>query len=255
MNLRDKGYGNSMEGYAPKQERHTREKKVTPGEATVQKGQAYQPTRELPSWGSVPEYGAVAPASPSQAPLQLQYVDLLPNDKQRYDASIPDTVAPTYDNLSDEELKKRMQQLEQALNAAYSNQRNNRLARSAAKTADFEYAGIPMTPAEKYANYNWEVAENLEDAAQELGYIDTNPALYQQAFQNYANAAAAGRAVEKQSYPQNSVTFDSMMTVDPRLKQNIQANEATIDQLFWEYNNLKNEYNARLARYLQSIGG
>lgn len=261
MNLRDKGFSSSMEGYTPKkQERHTREKSVAPGEAIVQKGQKVQPTRDLPNYGSVPEYGATgAPAVDipyaSNQSIPLHYTDLndqlyhfakveLPYRKGEQNRKIRDGYLST---LSDEELKRRLAELEQALSTAYAQQNTDRQARRNIPTGEEGHY-----PEEVLANYNWNVHDVLDDYVADT--TDDPVALYLEQME-HAKAAATGRVINKQALRKNLAAQDAYPARYNSATQKIADDERSIDDLYFEYNNLKNEYNTRLARYLQSIGG
>lgn len=199
-NLRDRGYSSSMDGMRlPKvQERHSRQKTVAPGEASVSKGRKVTPeTRSTPSYGSVPEYAQTAPetlpTTPNQS-LALGYTDPLDelNHEKRVEAPFRQYINSQRDasvaDMSTDEIMKRLRELEAAL------------------------------------SYNYNI--------QNVDYKKT---------------------VNRPSYFTNADEEMQDMAQDELLTSAIRRDEASIDQLYWEYNNLKNEYNVRLAQYLQGL--
>ena len=153
--------------------------------------------------------------------------------------------------MSLDEIKKRMKEMEYALNNAYTGQQIARAKRAATRNVtDFYYSGIPMQPSEKVANYYWDMHDFLDDWMPDLTDDPVALALEQQA---HAEAATTGHAVEAQAYPQNQAVLAGYDAANARNDMDIQTNEAALDKLFFEYNNLRNEYNARLAQYLQGL--
>lgn len=210
-NLRDRGYGNSMEGLQLKKapERHTRKKTVVPGEANVSKGHPVQPTRSMPSYGSVPEYSPVYPVGNAGTPLNLQFSDVHDEGMHESNVEVPFQKFNIErdigkNQMSLDEIRRRMQELERALSSAYDSQRD-------------------MAKMSPYTDYKWDEAEMIDDNL--LG-LNADEPTQQLAFMNYQKAARTGEAMH---------------------------NAPAIDRLFFEYNNLKNEYNARLAQYLQGM--
>lgn len=223
-----------MDGYQQKPRLHSREKKVASGTAEVRKGQktAKAPARDnavkLPSVEQIrsePKQNRAQPAPKTQRskPLKIDFNDS--DDAARYhqNVTVPyqqyaaerDATPPN--NMSLDELKRRMDELEQALTSAYDRQNADRMR---------------YRTAEGYANGNWDVAEAKEDAGWALG---ADEATQQQLFMDYIQAAAVGKSLEKQK------------------RYDIAVDEGRISSLYWEYNNLKNEYNMRLAQYLQGM--
>lgn len=191
-NLRDRGYGNSMDGYQPKPERfHSREKTVAPGTAQVRKGQqaATNPVRDRTAYTpgveqirSEPEYTPRS-VQTNKTPVDLHYTDT--HDAYAHYGRVEHPFRQYSQEqkpgsgLSLEELKRRMDALEQALTSAYDRQNMDR-------SAD-------------------RMREEQGSAFNQFGINDT------------AN------------------------------------NEMVISDLYWQYNDLKNEYNAMLAQYLQGL--
>ena len=261
MNLRDRGYGDSTEGLKlKKQERHSREKKVTPGEAPVQKGQAYQPTRSLPSYGAVPEYSPVAPSGSSDVPINLQFTDDYDRISHDIDVEAPyklysiDRDSAPANTMSLEEIQRRLKELEQAMSSAYDRQNIDRMQNRVARGG---VAGNNI-PGKAYVDYRWDVAEALDDAGYGVGVDDATQQLL---WQNYLQAAAAGKKKEQDyNYRKenefNPFSYDNASNPAAATSAyDLSKTEASIDAMYREYTDLKNEYNTRLARYLQSIGG
>ena len=263
-NLRDRGYSSSMDGmHLPKaQERHSRQKTVTPGEASVSKGRKVTPeTRSTPSYGSVPEYNPVYPGgnATQSTPLNLQFTD--PADEAAAYRRGPGPYAAmreeqrqlvpgeTRSNLSPEELRKRIRQLEEAMaamDAGHSKFRSRIF--SSEDNTEYQAPYLPYMegeehPAQAIADFNWNKAELLDDAGLELG---ASPAQQQLLWMDYQKAAAIGRALEEQH---NQYISNNGI---PGYKDAM-AEENQYGSLYNEYNNLRNEYNARLAQYLQGL--
>lgn len=218
-NLRDRGYSSSMDGYKPAPY-HSRRKKTEAGTAQVRKGEEVtrQSVRDsgalrLPSPEEIRASYGKAPvnAGPPQRsePLNLQFSDVHDEGSHESNVEIPFQMFNIERNIgksemSLDEIRRRMQELERALNSAYDSQR----------------ARVKVRP---YTDYNWDVAEAIDDNL--LG-LNANEPTQQLAFMDYQKAARAGETA---------------------------TNTPEVDELFHEYNNLKNEYNARLAQYLQGL--
>ena len=239
-NLRDRGYSSSMDGYTPKkQERHTRKKKVVSGEATVSKGQAYQPTRSI----AAPEYAA----NPTNAPLNLQFSDQYDRISHDDNVEIPykqytwERDSAPANTMTMDEIKRRMQELEQAMARIDAGRTNINMRVFDGK----QHATDPIPyfehPAQPLADYEWNKHDVLDDYLPDV--TDDPVALYLEQM-NHAKAAATGKALRKQ---RDSAYYDAL---DSALEE-----ENNYKNLFFEYNNLKNEYNTRLAQYLHSFGG
>lgn len=240
------------------QERHSRQKTVAPGEASVSKGRKVTTeTRPTPSYGSVPEYSPVY--SGGKTPLNLQFTD--PADEAAAYRRGPGAYAAmredqrqlvpseTRSNLSPEELRKRIRQLEEAM-AAMDASRDKFRIREFKSDDNTEYQApyLPYMegeehPAQAIADFNWEKAELLDDAGLALG---ASPAQQQLLWMDYQKAAAIGRALEDQ----HNQYIDNHGIPGYR---DAMAEENRYGNMYQEYNNLRNEYNARLAQYLQGL--
>lgn len=272
-NLRDRGYSSSMDGYNLKlnkaDERHSRKKTVAPGDATVSKGQKVtnstvkdSAVMRLPSPEqirstpiSVPEYGPVGlppselPYSPN-TPINLHYSDPLDQVAQYRNVEIPYRMNSSKQNpaanMSTDEIKRRMDEIEQALSLNYTKQAQDRQRRRGYKwSSDPSTLEEELTAAKTVSDYNWEMHDFLDDWMPDL---TNDPVALASEQMEHAKAAAAGRVNNEKLNTQNR--FDAGYN---RLTQDIISDEASIDQLYWEYNNLKNEYNVRLAQYLQGL--
>jgi len=260
-NLRDRGYGNSMEGLQLKKapERHTRQKNVAPGKASVSRGQKVTNTNVQNSsvmrMPSPDEFRAM----PQYTPLDLQFTD--PKDADdaysrgtgsytaMQDAQKQLVPGETRSNLSPEELRKRIRQLEEAMAAMDAGHDKFRIREfKSGDNTPYQAPYLPYTegeehPAQPLADFNWEKAELLDDAGLGLGVSDAQQQLL---WMDYQKAAATGRELKKQHdhYISNHGIPGA---------ENAIAEERQYGNLFQEYNNLKNEYNARLAQYLQGL--
>ena len=262
MNLRDRGYGNSMEGLQLKKERHTRQKTVAPGEASVSKGQKVTNTNvqnssvmRLPSPDEIrASYGTatVNAGSPQRStPLNLQYSDRYDRISHDDNVEIPyreyarERDSTLQNSMSLDEIRRRMQELERVLSGAYASQNVNRAAISGSKKTTQPTSEARLLP-KAYADYNWDAEDFLAEWAPDLGddaYV---------AFRDVerAKAAATGRALAMKAMGMAQTNMDAQ---NAQHAQNLNLDEAAIDNLYFEYNNLKNEYNARLAQYLQGL--
>ena len=269
-NLRDKGYGNSMEGLQLPKERHSRQKNVAPGEASVSKGQKVtnsnvqnssvmripSPDEIRASYGESP----VNAGSPQRsAPLNLQFTSEKDSDDAYrrgagaysafLDAQKQLVPSETRTDLTPEELKKRIRALEEAMaamDAAHGKFRVRNFKNNA--NSEYEVPYYPYSPGEEHpaqplADFNWDKAEFLDDAGLGLGVSDAQQQLL---WMDYEKAAATGRALEEQH--EHYIDNHGIPGIE-----NAMAEERQYGNLFHEYNNLKNEYNARLAQYLQGL--
>ena len=263
-NLRDRGYGNSMEGYQPKlqlqkinkaekrEPYHSRQKTVAPGEANVSRGRMVNDSARMPS---PDEFRAM----PQYAPLDLQFTD--PKDADdayrrgagsytaMQDAQKQLVPGETRSNLSPEELRKRIRQLEEAMAAMDAGHDKFRLREfKSGDNTPYQAPYLPYTeneehPAQPLADFNWEKAELLDDAGLGLGVSDAQQQLL---WMDYQKAAATGRALKKQH--DHYISNHGIPGIE-----NAMDEERQYGNLFQEYNNLRNEYNARLAQYLQGL--
>ena len=243
-NLRDRGYSSSMDGYTPKkQERHTRKKKVVSGEATVSKGQPAKKA-ELPSVERPSDSGTYT-TNKTQVPLY--FTDKKDQASHWRNAEVPymefsaerDAAPKNIMSLGD--IKRRMQELEQAMARIDTGRTNINMRVFDGK----QHATDPIPyfehPAQPLADYEWNKHDVLDDYLPDV--TDDPVALYLEQM-NHAKAAATGKALRKQ---RDSAYYDAL---DSALEE-----ENNYKNLFFEYNNLKNEYNTRLAQYLHSFGG
>lgn len=262
-NLRDRGYGNSMEGLQLKKapERHTRQKNVAPGEASVSKGQKVTNTNvqnssvmRMPSPDEIrASYGEppVNAKSPQRsAPLNLQFSDVHDEGRHESNVEIPFQIFDIErdigkNEMSLDEIRRRMRELERALSGAYARQNTDRAILQGAKKTTHPTGDARFLP-KFYADYKWDEADFLGDWAPDLG----NDAYA--AFRDIerAKAAASGRALSMKAMDMAQTNKESQYA---QHSQNVDLDEASIDNLFFEYNNLRNEYNARLAQYLQGL--
>ena len=261
QNLRDRGYSSSMDGYKPAPY-HSRRKKTAAGTAQVQKGEEVnrQSVRDsgalrLPSPEEIrASYGTatINAGSPQRsAPLNLQYSDR--GDKISHDDNVEipyreyarERDSALQNTMSLDEIRRRMQELERVLSGAYASQNANRAAVSGSKKTTQPTSEAREMP-KAYADYNWDVEDFLAEWAPDLG----NDAYV--AFRDIerAKAAATGRALAMKAM---SMAQTNMNAQNAQHAQNLNMDEAAIDNLYFEYNNLKNEYNARLAQYLQGL--
>lgn len=260
-NLRDRGYSSSMDGYNPAPY-HSRRKKTAAGTAQVQKGEEVnrQSVRDsgalrLPSPEEIRASYGKAPvnAGPPQRsePLNLQFSDIYDKISHDDEVEIPyreyargrDT-APK-NTMSLDEIRRRMQELERALSGAYARQNTDRAILQGTKKTTHPTGDARFLP-KFYADYKWDEADFLGDWAPDLG----NDAYA--AFRDIerAKAAASGRALSMKAMDMAQTNKESQYA---QHSQNVDLDEASIDNLFFEYNNLRNEYNARLAQYLQGL--
>ena len=261
-NLRDKGYGNSMEGLQLPKERHTRQKNVAPGEASVSKGQKVMNTNvqnssvmRMPSPDEIrASYGEspVNAGSPQRsAPLNLQFSDIYDKISHDDEVEIPyreyarERDAAPKNTMSLDEIRRRMKELERVLSGAYARQNTDRAILQGAKKTTHLTGDARFLP-KFYADYKWDEADYLGDWAPDLG----NDAYA--AFRDIERekAAASGRALSIKAMDMAQTNKESQYA---QHSQNVDLDEASIDNLFFEYNNLRNEYNARLAQYLQGL--
>lgn len=268
QNLRDRGFSSSMDGYQQKRT-HSRQKTVAPGEASVSKGRKVTNTpaqdsavlrlpspeqiRSTQSYG----YGPAAARAPRSEPINFSYTD--PEDESRHYENVEKpwrenigSVSGALKDMPLEEIKRRMDALNQALNASYDRQNIDRMN---ARTARGYVAGSEERKIQPLMDYNWNVAEALSDSAWDLG-SEEYAAIKDQ---DYFKAAAAARRndkkiSEKEELEFNPHSFDNAYNA-PALSAigNLYRDEASVDALYSEYNALKNEYNARLAQYLQGL--
>ena len=256
---------------------NSRQKTVAPGEASVSKGEKVitapaqnSAVARLPSPEqirstpiSVPEYSPTYPTglSPVQSqPLNFQMTD--PQREQFYQRNIWSKApslgeGPPESGMSMEELKNRIDELNEAMWKLYRKRDGEqfRVKEMEQRASGDLYTNqhIPYYPtvdvdsefnaANTVADYNWEVKEYLNDWVPD---VTDDPVVRETAWQDFVKAANTGRYLKTDEY-WNSL-FDKKT---PR----IYAEEQRLSDLFNEYNNLKNEYNTRLARYLQSYGG
>ena len=262
MNLRDRGYGNSMEGLHLPKERHTRQKTVAPGEASVSKGQKVTNTNvqnssvmRMPSPEEIRASYGESPVNAGppmkSAPLNLQFSDIYDKISHDDEVEIPyreyarERDAAPKNTMSLEEIRRRMQELERALSGAYARQNIDRAILQGTKKTTHPTGDARFLP-KFYADYKWDEADYLGDWAPDLG----NDAYA--AFRDIERekAAASGRALSIKAMDMAQTNKESQYA---QHSQNVDLDEASIDNLFFEYNNLRNEYNARLAQYLQGL--
>lgn len=270
QNLRDKGYSSSMDGYQPRKQ-HSRQKTVLPGEADVSKGRKAAATpvqngaaMRLPSpeqIRSTPGSG-FSPAingSRRSAPLNLNYTDPEAERSHYENVEMPwrENIGAVRDSgaLRDmplDEIKRRMEVLDKALNAAYGRQTADRMN---VRTARGYVAGSREREIQPLMDYNWNVAEALSDSAWDIGG-DEYAAIKDQEYLKAANAGKAfdQRLSDKQEMEFNPHAYDNAFNASALSAiGDLTRDESSVDALYSEYNALRNEYNARLARYLQGL--
>lgn len=243
-----------MEGLQLKKapERHTRQKKVVPGEANVSK---WEPISTTPA--PFQTTNNVASVSPT-TPLNLQFTD----ERDERDAyrrgpgAFTDNVsakkqlvpAESRVDLSDEELRKRIRALEEAMAAMDAGHKKFRLRGfKGGDNSEYEAPYYPYSPGEEHpamplADFNWNKHDWMDDTLYDI--TDDPVALYLEQLE-HAKAAATGNALEDQH--NHYMDNHGIPGIGDAM-----AEERQYGNLFQEYNNLKNEYNRRLASYLQS---